>query len=399
MIRLGVIGYGRRMAGLVTSALLPVEPDLRIVAVVDPDEEGARSRLPESDREDARFYETLDEMVRAEDLDGLLIGTRCNLHTPYAIEAAAYDLPLFLEKPVAINMEQAVALEEAFVDSRCPVVVSFPLRVSPLCELTRQYLEEGAVGEPIHVCATNYVSYGTVYWEHEYRNFEITQGLFLQKATHDLDYLSYLMDSPIVRVAAMATYGRVFGGTKAAGLHCAACDETEECLESPRNRARTRSTGYDQPDHPCLFSVDCGSPETGTNEDASSALIEFASGAHGVYTQVFFSRRDAHTRGATISGYHGTVSFDWYTNSLKRVRHHAPFSDLVTSGSGASHFGGDIELGRDFLGIITGRVREPRTPIATGLASVYSCLACKQSAETGQFVAVRQVGAARPAGG
>ena len=390
MVRLGVGGYGHRISGVIKNNLLSIDPDLRIAAVVDPNEEGARERLPEQDREDARFYETLDEMMRSEDLDGLLIGTRCNLHTPYAVQAAGYDLPLFLEKPVAINMEQATALEDAFESSRCPVVVSFPLRVSPLCELTKQYIEEGAVGEPIHVAALNYVPYGTVYWEHEYRNFEITQGLFLQKATHDLDYLTYLMDSPIVRVAAMATYGRVFGGDKPAGLHCAICDETEVCLESPQNRARVRGTGQ-QPDHPCLFSVDCGSPETGTNEDASSCLIEFASGAHGIYTQVFYARRDAGTRGATVSGYEGTVRFDWYTNSLHRVRHHAPFSETATAGQGASHFGGDIELCRDFLGLINGRIRESRTPITMGIASVYSCLACKQSAETGEFVEVRQV--------
>ena len=72
------------------------------------------------------------------------------------------------------------------------------------------------------------------------------------------------------------------------------------------------------------------------NEDSSSALLEFASGAHGVYTQVFYARRDAATRGATISGYRGTLSFDWYTNELKRVRHHAPFSDTIKAGGGAS---------------------------------------------------------------
>jgi len=246
------------------------------------------------------------------------------------------------------------------------------------------------VGEPVHVAALNYVPYGTTYWERPYRNYAITQGLFLQKATHDLDYLMYLMDSPIVRVAAMATWGHVFGGTKAAGLVCSECDEQETCLESPQNRRRNQTTGRYE-DHPCVYSVDCGSPETGWNEDCSSALVEFASGAHGVYTQVFYARRDAATRGATVSGYMGTVSFDWYTNELRRIRHHAPFSATERAGEGASHFGGDMELAYDFIGVIRGRSRS-RTPIETGLQSVYACLAAKESAATGEFVAVRQVG-------
>jgi predicted dehydrogenase len=246
------------------------------------------------------------------------------------------------------------------------------------------------VGEPVHVAALNYVPYGTVYWEREYRNWAITQGLFMQKATHDLDYVSYLMGSPIVRVAAMATRSHVFGGDKAAGLVCSACDEQETCLESPGNRRRNGTTGTNE-DHACLYSVDSGSPETGTNEDCSSALLEFASGAHGVYTQVFYARRDAATRGATVSGYMGTVRFDWYTNELYRVRHHAPFSATERAGQGASHFGGDMELAQDFIGLIRGTAQS-RTPIETGIQSAYACLAAKQSAETGRFVDVRQVG-------
>jgi len=289
-------------------------------------------------------------------------------------------------------MEQATALEAAFESSRCEVVVSFPLRVSPLCELARNYLVDGAVGAPNHILGVNYVPYGTCYFDYQYREFEITQGLFLQKATHDFDYMSYLMNSTIVRVAAMASWGRVFGGDKPAGLLCSQCDETRTCLESPYNRKRNLSGGRDD-DHPCLFGEDIGTPQTGMNEDCSSALLEFASGAVGVYTQVFYSRRDAGTRGATVSGYHGTVGFDWYTNQLTRVRHHQPFSETVKGGEGLGHFGGDHELAYNFLDIIHGRARS-KTPITTGVQSVYTCLAAKESAEQGRYVDVRQVGAA-----
>ena len=391
MVRLGVVGFGNRISGMIDHPMREVEPDLRVAGIVDPDEAGARRRLADCDR-DAIFYRSLDEMVTRARPDALAIGTRCDLHTPYAIEAVKYDLPLFLEKPVSNSMEQALALEQAFGKSKCQVVVSFPLRVSPLCDLAHRYVAEGAVGRPDHIMAVNYVPYGTCYWDDHYRDFPVTQGLFIQKATHDFDYMMFLMESSIVRVAAMAAYGRIFGGAKPAGLVCSVCDEAGACLESPENRRRNLSGGK-AGDHPCLFSVDCGSPETGMNEDASSALVEFASGAHGAYSQVFYSRRDAAARGATISGYHGTVSFDWFTNELKRVRHHAPFSDRVAGGEGLSHFGGDLVLSYNFIDLVKGRA-ESLTPIWAGLQSVYACLAAKQSAETGEFVKVRQVGQA-----
>ncbi len=307
MIRLGVIGLGARISSVI-GVLKELSPEVHVVGVIDPDEAGARTRLAPEDGELAVFYATLDALMRAAKVDALLIGTRCPLHTPYAIQVAGYEVPLFLEKPVAISMEQAIALEEAFTRTRCQVVVSFPLRVTPLCEMTRQLIEEGAVGAPEHILGINYVPYGITYFgDDAYRHYAVTQGLFLQKATHDLDYMCYLMGSPIVRVAAMASCGRVFGGDKQAGLRCSACAETESCPESPENRARNGS-GWPSEDHYCVYSVDCGTPEQGMNEDSSSALLQFASGAQGVYTQVFFTHRDAGRRGATVSGFQGTLA-------------------------------------------------------------------------------------------
>ena len=393
MIRMAVAGYGQRIHWVIDQALRRVEPDIAVVGVVDPDEAGVRARLAERDRAGVVFYKGLKEMIAKAKPDALAIGTRCNLHTPYAVEAAAHRIPLYLEKPVAISMRQATTLEKAFEKSRCETVVSFPLRVSPLCVLAKEYLDKGAVGSCEHILAVNYVPYGTCYWEEGYRHYKITRGLFLQKATHDFDYMSFLMGSRIVRVAAMATAGRVFGGArKPAGLTCSRCDEVRTCLESPENRQRS-SSGDTRRDHSCLFGLDCGTPETGTNEDSSSALVEFASGVHGVYTQVFYTRRDAAARGATISGYRGTVSFDWYKNELRWVRHHRPFSETARADAGLSHFGGDMELAYDFLDVVRGRGKS-RSTIWDGIQSVYACLAAKQSAHTGRFVKVRQVGQA-----
>ena len=119
MIRLGVVGYGCRIHRLISGVFRQLERDLKVVGIVDPDEVGVRRRLAASDGQDAIFYKDLDALVRQGKPDALAVGTRCNLHTPYAIKAARYDLPLYLEKPVAINMRQAAALERAFCKSRC----------------------------------------------------------------------------------------------------------------------------------------------------------------------------------------------------------------------------------------------------------------------------------------
>ncbi|OHB53338.1 MAG: hypothetical protein A2Y12_19955 [Planctomycetes bacterium GWF2_42_9] len=385
-MRLGVIGYGDRISQIV-KILQQLNNNAKVVSVIDPNQKAVGERVSSSNG-DYVFRDSISEMVQLDKPDGLLIGTRCQLHAPYAIEAAKYDIPLFLEKPVAISLEQTIALEKAFSKSKCNVVVSFPLRVSPICTLARENIESGMIGTCEHITALNYVPYGTCYWELFYRNYESTQGLLVQKATHDLDYISYLMDSDIVNIAALASYGRVFGGTKRAGLKCSDCDEARGCAESPYNRQKY---GADNSDHLCLFSADCGTPKTGMNEDATSVLIEFASGAHGIYTQVFFSRRDTEIRTAIISGYHGTINFDFYSSSLKYTAHHKAFSSNTKFETNSNHFGGDVELARNFIDVITVGAKS-FTPIETGLKSIYACLAAKESIKTRGFVSVRQIG-------
>ena len=363
MIKLGVIGLGNRISNIVR-ALASHDPEFHVTGVVDPNESGARSRLPEADRDEAKFYSSLGSLVQRGRPDALLIGTRCDLHARFATAAATAGLPLFLEKPIATSLRQARGLERAWRDAQSEVVVSFPLKVSHLCQEAKQRLNAGAVGRVEHLLATNYVSYGNVYFDRWYRDYRITQGLFLQKATHDFDYLSYLAGSPIVRVAAMMSQGRV---------------HQDKTLEPPGGN----------PD--VAYYPEIGTPETGMNEDSSSALLEFANGAKGVYTQVFFTRGKAEQRGATISGIHGTLQFDWYANNLRAVPH-APDTEPESyqPPEGQEHFGGDAVLAANFCDVVRGKAHSA-SPLRAGLQSIYACLAARRSAETGRFINVEQV--------
>ena len=49
MIRLGVIGYGARIHGMINHNFRRLRPDLRVTAVIDPDQAGARARMADCD--------------------------------------------------------------------------------------------------------------------------------------------------------------------------------------------------------------------------------------------------------------------------------------------------------------------------------------------------------------
>jgi predicted dehydrogenase len=329
-------------------------------------------------------------MLERSDLDGLMIGTRCTLHTPYALAALARGLPLFLEKPIATSWEQLDQLGAAAARARSQVVVSFPLRVSALCELAHEIAGSGAIGTVEQVQAfNNPPEYAAGYYHGWMRDETETGGLWLQKATHDFDYLNYLVGKRPARISAMESK-TVFTGDMPEGLHCVDCWLQEECPESPYNLFyRQGVTDAVEPnDWLCSFAPDTG------NHDSASALIQYESGIHAVYTQNFYTRRGAVARGATLVGYRGTIAFDWYRDELVVHHHHSNRTERHHfEATGAGHHGGDVELARDFLNVLTGKGAS-RTPLEAGLLSVQMCLLARDSCATNTFQEFRPLGAA-----
>jgi predicted dehydrogenase len=384
MIRLGVIGYGGRIQGIL-GIIDQLQAGARLVAITDVRNDQIRQQMVAQGKDTAamHFYTDPDQMLDQEQLDAVLVGTRCSLHSAMGQKVLARNLPLFLEKPVATNMADLLALKHAGESSQSKVVVSFPLRVTPLVQLAKEIIDSGQIGTVEHVQAYNNVPYGGVYYHYWYRDEKETGGLFLQKATHDFDYINYLLGIQPRTIAAM-TAKQVFKGNHKAGLYCSDCDEQRTCMESPRNlfMSRAESSTIDEtpfPTYQCSFAIDTG------NEDSGSAIIQYETGMHVSYSQNFFARKGAATRGATLIGYKGTVQFDWYTDELKVFMHHTPRVEVHKFDSKAmSHGGGDLVLAQSFVDIAQG-CGESVSPLSAGLLSVLMCLKAKESASRSVF--------------
>ena len=87
MLRIGIIGYGRRIAGM-ARGLDIFDIPYRVTAVADPRGDEIQA-INDPFLADARFYGTADGLLAAAgELDGIMIGTRCNLHTELALKVA-----------------------------------------------------------------------------------------------------------------------------------------------------------------------------------------------------------------------------------------------------------------------------------------------------------------------
>src|SRR5262245_55793787 len=262
---LAVIGMGKRACGM-CRLISAIDPQLRPVAVADaqpPDSVRARMRSEQvPDAENVRIFASAEELLdHADEYAGLMIATPCHLHAPLAVKAAGTKLPLFLEKPVVVTAEQISALRTAYAGREASVVVSFPLRLTAHVQNAMKLIRSGRLGTINQVQAVNNVPYGGVYFGQWYRDYELTGGLWLQKATHDFDYITKLLDSRPIFITAMHT--RVnYGGSQPPDLICSRCDQTKLCPESPKNLTARGDDGgtlnfetpTEQADHACCFS-------------------------------------------------------------------------------------------------------------------------------------------------
>ncbi|SEO88463.1 Gfo/Idh/MocA family protein [Paenibacillus sp. OV219] len=373
-MNIGIIGFGGRIQGVAKDTLRQ-DPNCRIAAIVDP-----RSGAIQADRErlglgeDVRYYSTAEEMLDAEQLDGVMIGTRCSGHTEQAVKVLPTGLPLFMEKPVSTNMADLMRLKASYEANPSPVVVSFPLRVTSIVQLVKEIVDSGKIGTIEHAQAVNNVPYGGVYFQNWYRDENETGGLFLQKATHDFDYINYVVGMKPVTVCAM-TSKQIFKGDKPAGLKCVDCDQYLTC---PDSTLQTKVASWEY----CAYAKDTG------NEDSGSALIRYESGMHVSYSQNFFVRGEAGARGARFMGYKGTVEFDFNTGVVTVYMHHTSRVETYRVGAGENHFGGDAALAASFVELMRGTTKRSVSPLEDGIDSALLCLKAKESAVTGQFCAV-----------
>ncbi len=387
-MRIAVIGYGRRMRGILR-LVEKFHTSARVAAITDPNFDQIRAEMESEGKSvpDCPVFDDADEMLDSVEIDAVMVATRCSLHATMAIKALERNLPLYLEKPVATSREDLRKLAEAGKKTSSKVVVSFPLRVSPMVQMAREIVASGKIGSVENVRAWCDPEYGGVYYYNWYRDEKETGGLWLQKATHDFDYITRLVGSPARRVAAM-TSKRVFKGDHPAGLHCIDCDEWETCLESPfhiyYSSGETDGVAPDKR-RMCMFAKDTG------NEDSGHAILEFENGVLASYSQNFMARKAAGSRGARLYGYRGTIEFDWYTDELKVFMHHRPRVERYKFDSSTlSHAGGDDILVWNFLQVARGR-EESISPLAAGLASVNLCLAARESSRTAKFIEVKPV--------
>ncbi|MBB3190292.1 Gfo/Idh/MocA family protein [Halomonas cerina] len=184
-VRIGVIGtgmIGEEHSRRITQQLTGGE----IVAVSDVNVEQA-STVVDRLKLDAKVYESGLELIKADNVDAVLVTSWGPTHEEYVLAAIAAGKSVFCEKPLATTAEGCRHIIDAEIEAgRRLVQVGFMRRFDSGYKLMKEAIDTNRLGEPLMVHAAH-------------RNPEVPERYVTPMAIHDtliheLDTFRWLLD-------------------------------------------------------------------------------------------------------------------------------------------------------------------------------------------------------------
>ncbi|MEM4168888.1 MAG: Gfo/Idh/MocA family oxidoreductase [Thermoproteota archaeon] len=144
-LKMAVIGCGN----IANYAHLPnvLKIGQKLVATCDIIEEKARQAAEKFKAE--KFFTDYRKVVELKDLDAVIIATPPDTHREIAVEAIKSNKHVFLEKPLAANLDDAYEIYRQWKKSSVKFAVGFCLRHHGMFKHAKALIENNTVGEPV----------------------------------------------------------------------------------------------------------------------------------------------------------------------------------------------------------------------------------------------------------
>jgi predicted dehydrogenase len=148
-----------------------------------------------------KAYNSFEEMLDDNSLDIIDICTEHPLHSDQAIAAANAGKHIIIEKPIALNYEDAKAVGKAINQAGVQACVCFEIRFSGQGMAIRSMIDQGLLGELYYGEVDYYHGIGPWYNQYEWNIKKDMGGSSLLTAgCHALDLLLWYMDSEVEEV-------------------------------------------------------------------------------------------------------------------------------------------------------------------------------------------------------
>lgn len=191
-LTIGLVGFGR--FARVHAHVLADLPGVRVGAVCDPDRE-ARARAA-AELPGAAVHASLDDLLAAGGIDAVDVLSDEPSHGAHALAALEHGLPVFVEKPLATSVEEAVAVRDAARARALPVVVGYVSRFDYRYALVHEAIAAGRLGRVTAVAARRGF---TRSW---FAGFGTRVHPVFESMIHDIDLTLWYLDAPVRSVFA-----------------------------------------------------------------------------------------------------------------------------------------------------------------------------------------------------
>jgi myo-inositol 2-dehydrogenase / D-chiro-inositol 1-dehydrogenase len=193
IFRMGLLGAGRM--GRTHLRALAGSDILRVVAVADP-LESARAAV---EAPGISVHTDLAAMLRAGDLDGVLIASSSDTHLAGITELAAAGMPVLCEKPCGLSSNQGRKSAAVAAAARVPLQVAYWRRFVPSLRKLKSRIVAGELGD-LYLAAC-------YQWDERPppASFRTRSGgIFLDMAVHEFDQIRWLSGQEIGELHSVA---------------------------------------------------------------------------------------------------------------------------------------------------------------------------------------------------
>lgn len=204
-LRVGVIGYGLR-GHLAKHWHQPEEGGRSVITAFSELDEALIDKFKAEITADCFITKDYHELLAREDVDAVAILTEDWKHHQHALDAFKAGKHVFLEKPMAISIEDCDDIINTWQATDLKLMIGFNMRYMPMFQTMKQYIDQGAIGEVKAIWCRHFVGRGgRYYYQDWHRNSKYTNSLLLQKGSHDIDVIHMLGNSYTKKVSAFGS--------------------------------------------------------------------------------------------------------------------------------------------------------------------------------------------------
>ncbi|MDD2464182.1 MAG: Gfo/Idh/MocA family oxidoreductase [Desulfobulbus sp.] len=192
-LRVGVIGAGKHGSRYARHIKNDVE-GLQLAAISRRSDEG---RLLASQL-NCRWYVNWRDLIDSSEVDCIVAALPPTLNYPVAHACADAGKPLLLEKPMAVTVDEALAIHECFVRQNLGLTIGQTLRYNSVINALREQLP--SVGSLYSFSANQRLEPANLAWLDQPEH--AGAGVSFHSAVHVFDAIRYITGQEIVRVMA-----------------------------------------------------------------------------------------------------------------------------------------------------------------------------------------------------